>query len=380
MPTRKLSEELWKKIGQALLSGTPRRQITHDLGVSEGTVSKVRATLTLPEEVSAERHRQESQEVVAKYKAALVEIDKLNKELSLFTTVSDWSRNFQPVTIEPKHGGRGEATAMVGIGDWHYEEQVTAAEVNGVNEFNLDVARQRTTKLFQSAASLIDMCRSRSKIDTVVVMLLGDMINNWIHDEYVATNNLTPPQAVLRVFEDLISGLDFLAKETKAKEIIVPCVCGNHGRITKKIMSKMRVETNLDWLIYQLVARWFQARGNKRIRFLLPQGDMTYLKVYQYVVRLAHGDNIRYSGGIGGVHIPLRKAIDNWNTSTRADLNYFGHYHTDLTGEDYRMVGSLIGFNEYSIKIKARFQRPSQAFEIIHPRYGATARFPIILE
>jgi hypothetical protein len=44
------------------------------------------------------------------------------------------------------------------------------------------------------------------------------------------------------------------------------------------------------------------------------------------------------------------------------------------------MVGSLIGFNEYAIKIKARFQKPSQAFEIIHPRYGATARFPIVLE
>jgi hypothetical protein len=367
-------------IEMALLKGESRRKIAKDCEVSEGTVANVRATLTLPEDTTAEYHRRESQEVAAKYKVALVEIDKLNKELSLFTTVSDWSRNFQPVVIQPKHGGKGEATAMIGIGDWHYEEQVTAVEVNGVNEFNLDIARRRTVRLFQSAASLVDMCRSRSKIDTVIVMLLGDMINNWIHDEYVATNNLTPPQAVLRVFEDLVSGLDFLAKETKAKEIIVPCVCGNHGRITKKIMSKKRVETNLDWLIYQLVARWFEARGNKQIRFLLPQGDMTYLKVYQYVIRLAHGDNIRYSGGVGGVHIPLRKAIDNWNTSTRADLNYFGHYHTDLTGEDYRMVGSLIGFNEYSIKIKARFQRPSQAFEIIHPRYGATARFPIILE
>jgi hypothetical protein len=340
----------------------------------------VRATLTLPEDVDAAAHRREAHTVDAKYQDALAEIARLKNELNLFTTAEGWTRHFRPVKIEARHGGKGEAVAMIGAGDWHYEEQVTSAEVNGVNEFNLDIARRRVQKLFVSGASLVDMCRSRSKIDTVIVMLLGDMINNWIHDEYVATNNLTPPEAVLRVFEDLVSGLDFLAKETKAKEIIVPCVCGNHGRITKKIMSKKRVETNLDWMIYQLAARWFEARGNKMIRFLLPQGDMTYFQVYRYLVRLAHGDNIRYSGGVGGVHIPLRKAIDNWNTSKRADLNYFGHYHTDLTGEDYRMVGSLIGFNEYAIKIKARFQKPSQAFEIIHPRYGATARFPIVLE
>ena len=47
--------------------------------------------------------------------------------------------------------------------------------------------------------------------------------------------------------------------------------------------------------------------------------------------------------------------------------------------KDSRMAvsGSLIGYNEYSIRLKCRFQKPSQAFEIIHPKYGQTAPFSI---
>jgi transposase len=379
MSTPNLSKAKINEIEADVLRGMTNKAIASRLGVSMGTVSNVRRGI-LSTELKLKQTKELERASTTRYQMAMKEIEKLKKELSLFVTLKDLARHCRPINIKPRGSGKGQATAIANASDWHFEEQVQLAAVNGVNEFNLDVAKRRSTTFFQSVASLIDMCRSKSKIDTLVLNLLGDFITGWIHDELIATNALTPPEATLGVFETLMSGIDFLLKEADLKKLIIPCVSGNHGRITLKKWNKLSGETNYDWLIYQLLARWFEGKKDNRIQFLLPQGDMTFYHVYGRHIRIAHGDNIRYNGGIGGVHIPLRKAIDSWNACIRADYNYFGHWHTDITGEDYRINGSLIGYSEFALKIKARFQPPSQAFELQHPKYGATARFPIILE
>jgi rhodanese-related sulfurtransferase len=379
MPQRKLSEKTIKAVKLYLYEGRTERYIMKHCGVSHGSVYKIKQSMITSD---VEKAISKRREVIAKrkYKDAVREIERLQNKLSLYSSSFDHVRHYRPVIIKPRHHGRGEATAMLSVSDWHYEERVEKAAVNGLNEFNLKIAHKRAERLWQSAASLVDMCRSRSQIDTFVVMLLGDFVNGWIHDEFVATNELTPPEAVLAVFDELVNGLTFLLKETKVKELIIPCAYGNHSRITKKKWVKLGSRTNYDVLVYQLLARWFEAKRTKRIRFVLPQGEETYIKIYNKVSRIAHGDNIRYQGGIGGVHIPLRKAIDKWDKGISADFNYFGHWHSDLTGEDYRISGSLIGWNEYSIRIKAQYRPPSQAFEIQHPKYGCTARFPLLLD
>lgn len=379
MANPKLSEDVKEKVRVAIREGLSARQIIKKLGVSAGTISNVRQG-NLNMEVEMQRAKQKEVIATRKYRDALKEIQRLQADLETFAPLSDMIRQHRPVNIKAKSGGRGEAVAVINAGDWHFEERVDSAAVNGVNEYNLDIARERAHRFWASAASLVDMCRSRSRIDTLVVNILGDLMNGWIHEPYVATNELTPTEAVLEVFTQLISGLDFLQKETKAKEIIVPCICGNHGRFTKLKWSKLGPGTSYEGLLYNLIARWHKAKRNKVIRFILPQGDMTYITVYDRVIRVTHGDNIQYAGGIGGVHVPLRKAIDIWNTQIRADYNYVGHWHSDMAGEDYRISGSLVGYNEFSIKIKARFRPASQAFELQHPKYGATARFPIIVQ
>jgi len=378
MPTPKLQEAIKDKIGIEIRKGGTTDAIAKKLGVSNGTVSNVRRGL-FNIEAEVERLKIKERRASRGYQDALKEISQLRAELDIFAPMAKIAKHYRPLVIKPKHGGRGEATAIINTNDWHFEERVDKAAVNGVNEYNLRIAKKRLRNFWASAASLVDMCRSRSKIDTIIVNILGDLINGWIHEPFMATNTLTPTEAILAVFSQLISGLEFLQKETKAKEIIVPCICGNHGRWTKMKWSKLGPGTSFEGLLYSMVARWHEAKKNKVIRLILPQGDMTYYRVYGRTIRVTHGDNLRYSGGIGGVHIPLRKAIDGWNTQIPASYTYIGHYHQDLTGEDYRMSGSVIGYSEYCIKIKARYNPPSQAFELQHPKYGATARFPIIL-
>lgn len=364
----------------ALLKGTSDKAIMKKFGVSAGTISNIRQGYVSTEARLQAAERREKA-ASRQYRDALREIDKLQKQLDLFVSIKDKAEIYKPIKIQPKHGGRGEAIASFSVADWHYDEIILPAAVNGVNEFNPHIAHKRVQKLYSSAASLVDMCRSRSKIDTIIMYILGDLFSGYIHEELKATNAMTPPEAALKIYGEIVSGLEFLQKETKAKEIIVPCVCGNHTRITQKTWYKRNPETSLEWLIYNLLARHFLATKNKVVRVMPPQGSMVYITVYGKVIRIFHGDDIRYQGGVGGVHIPLRKALDNWNTYKQADYNILGHWHIDLTGEDYRISGSLIGYNEYAMKrLKARFSKPSQAFEIIHPRYGVTARFPILLE
>lgn len=379
MANPKMTQATKDAIKRELDTGKSHQTIAKKLGVAVGSVSNVRNGL-INSEVELNRARREVTEANQKTKYALQEIERFEDELNFILETKSHIDSYQPVNIQPKHGGKGEATAIICANDWHYEEKVNKEAVNGVNEFNLNIAKQRTNRFWTSAVSLVDMCRSRSKIDSIVVNLLGDFITGVIHEELLATNQLTPAEATLAVFEQLVSGLDFLKKETKAKEIIVVCVCGNHGRFTKKRWSKKGPGMSFEWILYNLMAKWFAARNDKVVRFVLPQGDMTYIKIYDRVIRVTHGDNINYQGGILGIGIPLRKALDAWDSQIRADYTYLGHWHTDLGDSGYRISGSLIGYNEWSIRIKARFQKPSQAFELQHPRYGATARFPIILE
>lgn len=381
MANPKISSKTKKAIEAKLRKGLTHREISESLGVSGGVISNVKGSIGLGNDVLLIRTKKELAATKEKLRSSLREIDSLQRDLSLAGEIRDYSRIFRPVSIKPKRGGRGEATAVICVNDWHVEERINKEAVNGANEFDLEIATKRIEKLWATSASLVDMCRTRSRIDSIIVCVLGDLISGYIHDELTATNSLTPGEAVLFVFDQLVSGLEFLKRETKAKEILVPCVCGNHGRMTKRIWAKKGPGMSLENILYNLLARWFIARKDKVIRLIPPQGDMTYLDIYGRIVRVTHGDAISYRGGIAGVHIPLRKALDTaWNTYKRADYNYIGHWHTDLTGEDYRISGALCGVSEWSIRCKARYQKPSQAFEIHHPKYGATARFPMILE
>jgi hypothetical protein len=366
-------------VEEFLRAGKSARDIAELAKVSVGTVHNVRY-----KQVAAdlEIHRNQIKATVAskKYKDAIRDIDRLNKELDRFKVAGKWIKTFKPYPVTKSSGKMGEAVAMLSVTDWHYEEEVLPASVNGLNEYNLDIAHDRVGRLWNSAAGIVEMCRMKSKIDIMVMMLLGDFINGWIHEEYLVTNLLTPPESFMRVFDELVNGIKFILKETKIKKLIIPCAIGNHGRITKRKYVSRSAETNWDFLLYHMLAKWFKAAGEKRVRFILPEGDETYVEIYGRPIRISHGDNIRYQGGVGGVHIPLRKAIDAWNKGIKAKFNYFGHWHQDLTGQDYRIGSSLIGWNPFCIRIKATYCPPSQAFELQHPRYGSTGRFPLMLD
>jgi len=336
------------------------------------------------EQIKVDRTAIDKKLAKKRYNEALIRIQELEDELEIIKHIDGLDSLITPAQFEiEERKGSKEATAIALLSDWHIDEKVHSDSIGGVNQFDIKIAKQRANILFTNTLKLLNMCRKESKINTLVIGALGDFITSWIHQDLIEDSVMTPPEALIILFDLLVGGIDFLLENAELEKLIFVGVCGNHTRITQKIPIKKTAAKNYEWLIYRFLHKWYLIRPGKpgtRLGFKLPDGYFNRLTVYNKVIRFHHGDGIRYHGGVGGIHIPLRKAIAQWNKAQHADLDVLGHWHTREASKDYVINGSLIGYNEYAERIKADYERPQQAFFILHPKFGKTAEFPIILE
>lgn len=313
-----------------------------------------------------------------RYKSLLDEYSNSQEQNDIYDSLKNKSIN--KFKINPLNKDKvGEATAIMVASDWHIEENIDPLTINGKNEFNPKIAKERVTKFFQKGLFLTNLIRNGINIDTLVLALLGDLISGYIHEELMENNYLSPTQAILYTQELLISGIDFLIKEGKFKRIIVPCCFGNHGRTTEKKKVSTSYKNSFEWLLYHNLKKYYE--NNKNITFIVENGYHTYLNLYnKYTLRFHHGDNIKYGGGIGGITIPVNKAIKQWNSTEQAYLDVFGHFHQQSDGGKFISNGSLCGFNDYALAIKAEYEQPQQSFFVMDKERGKVIVAPIFLD
>lgn len=209
-----------------------------------------------------------------------------------------------------------------------------------------------------------------TRVATIVLALLGDFITSTHHEDAQETNNLLPADAIIFAQDLIVSGIKFLLKETDANEIIIVCHSGNHGRMTKKQRNgKAEAGNSLERYMYHNLQRYFE--NETRIRFQVSEGYHSYLNLFgSYPIRFHHGHAIQYHGGVGGITIPVNKAINEWNKNRHVKLDVFGHFHTYMDGGNFVANGSLIGYNAYAVAIKAPKERPQQAFFLVNKKYN----------
>lgn len=271
--------------------------------------------------------------------------------------------------------GLREGTAVTLWSDWHVEEPVDPDKVGGLNEYSLDIADQSVRGLVRGVVELLEKERHAFQIRDLVIGLIGDLFSGHIHDELVESGELSPIEAVIWLQERISGAIRAILDETKLERIIVACQPGNHGRTTQKIRISTRAENSYEWLMYHTLAGMF--RDEPRVEFRITKSELLYVPVYDLDIRFTHGDAIKYAGGVGGVHIPLRKAIMGWDSARRADLTCLGHFHTHLVHPSYVTNGSLIGYGPFSQRIRADFEPPQQAFFVVDSKRGPTAHSAI---
>jgi len=308
-----------------------------------------------------------------KYQYLLDKIDILEKERSVVYRLSEKPHT---ISILPEVPNGSEATAFIIASDWHYEETVKSEVVSGLNKYNLNIAHQRITKFFQGGLKLYDLMRKDVKIKNIVLALLGDFITGNIHEEFLETCSLQPMDAIWEVYEEIVSGIDFLLKNSDAN-LIIPCVSGNHPRITKQIHYSTESGNSIEYFMYRSIAKHYE--GNKRVQVKVAKGYHCYLDIYGKVIRFHHGHAIRYGGGVGGITIPVNKAIAQWNKARHADLDIFGHFHQLKDNGNWICNGSIIGYNAFALRIKADYETARQSFFLFDKSRGLTITAPILV-
>jgi hypothetical protein len=181
--------------------------------------------------------------------------------------------------------------------------------------------------------------------------------------------------AIVTAQRHLISGIEFLLDNSKLN-LVVPCHSGNHARQTLKTRFSAENGHSLEYLMYVHLDAYF--RNEPRVSFIIPPGMHSYVKVYDKVIRFQHGHAVKYGGGVGGIYIPLNKAISQWNKGRHADLDVMGHFHQLRDGGNFIVNGSMIGYNGFALSIKADYERPSQALFLMDRKRGRTCTWPIL--
>lgn len=308
-----------------------------------------------------------------KYNVLLEQNEILSRALEVTKKIKD----VQFFKIKSGDIAESEATAVALASDFHSEEKVRLEEVNGLNEYNLDIFSKRADVFFANIVRLIKAKQKSIKVNKLILALLGDFISGNLHEENLATSQLEPMEAIVNVQNKIASGIQYILDNTNI-QLIIPCHSGNHARITKKSRHATEAGNSMEYLMYHTLAGVF--KDDKRVQFIISPSYHSYIDINGFIIRFHHGHNIKYGGGIGGLTIPALKAIAGWNSIRTADLDCFGHLHQQFYGGNFMCNGSMIGFNAYAVAIKARFERPRQSFFLVnHSRKEVTDYGPVWL-
>jgi hypothetical protein len=349
--------------------------------VKTAPVPKPELTPEMQLDLAKEKLKAKQSSTDEQLKFATERIVQLESELD--AVISIGQKTPQVTIITPKvASGSSESVAVFVASDWHIEEQVDSGSVGYKNEFNLEIADFRIQKFFQGSFRLFDILRRDTTIKTIILALLGDFITNTIHPDFQETNNLLPAEAIYLAECKIVSGIKFLLEQTPPDtEFLIVAHSGNHGRMTAKQRGSAEAGNSLEHYMYYHIRDFF--KGEPRIKFQIAEGYHSFVRLFneKYTMRFHHGHAMRFQGGVGGLYIPVLKAINQWNKAQWADLDVFGHFHTFTNAGNFISNGSLIGYNDFAVRIKAEYEKPQQAFLLISRKWNAkTMTSPVFLD
>ena len=268
--------------------------------------------------------------------------------------------------------------AVLFLSDIHMGEVIIPSQVENLNEFNTEICIQRLRNVFKRFLDIITNQITGLKIQSVVVMLGGDMLSGLIHEELAETNDCPIFQSVIDASTVLSEGIAEIAK--RFKKVYVPCVVGNHGRIHKKPRAKFRVQDNYEWLIYQQIAK--NLKSFQDVVIEIPESPDCKFTLFDMNFVLTHGDQFKGGNGIAGIFSPIMRGFSKKQKrhaalGTHISMLCCGHFHSYMHGSGILMNGSVPGFSEYSSIGNFDYEVPQQAMFILHPSLGVTFRMPI---
>lgn len=281
----------------------------------------------------------------------------------------------------PRSTTEHRATLVSILSDLHLDEVVRPDEIGKLNAYNRAIAELRLERYVRRAVMLARQYLSGVEYDGVVLMLGGDLVSGFIHEELSQTNEAPLPATIAHWVPYLAAVISGFADEFG--RVHVPVVPGNHGRMTRKPRAKLRAIDNADWLLGQLLAARFT--DDDRITFDITEGTDVLVRVYDTTFLLTHGDQATGGSGIGGIWPPIKRLEARKRERYAAagqtfDWLVMGHWHQYVHAQGLIVNGSLKGYDEYAAVNNFPPERAQQALWVVTPENGVTWAAPVFVD
>ena len=322
---------------------------------------------------------------------------KTNAKNNLFVnSIQKLTPAFEKIKLnkysKPKGKAKGDSTQIVvaPLSDTHIGEYVDYQQMSGLNSYNFDIFNKRLSGWASQVLTLVSLRREAVPIDELVIPMLGDMISGDIHEELSNTNLDNCMQQMIRGANLLGQALMFLAPHFK--KIRVPCVVGNHGRMTRKPPMKDKY-MDWDYMLYQWIAAFCQ--NQKNIEFDIRKSYVSTFKVFDKNVLIMHGDSASGAGSLTTITrvltnlrsvLQYRKGLEPEAGEVHTDLLdpnilpasfdsvMMGHFHRtdeiDIGTGHALICGCMKGGDEFALQRLAVITKPQQLITYWHPKYG----------
>jgi hypothetical protein len=276
---------------------------------------------------------------------------------------------------------KAEEIACLHVTDWQLGKLTES--------YSVAVAASRIKTLAQKTNHITDIRRSAARIDEIVVLVGGDMVEG---------ENIFPHQAhelEQSVFEQAVKSAPailsrlILSLLSNFKRARVYCVPGNHGSPPKRLGQHPK--TNWDRVAYEvmrvaLLGTADHPRSGLKGRLEIHVADDWYapFNIYDWGGILIHGSEVK--GGFAGFpwYGVGRKAwgwIDAINEPW--EHLYLGHFHQHVSACLNRRIfyatGSPESDNAYAAQNLAAAGWPSQRLQFFDAEWGVIADHQILL-
>lgn len=247
--------------------------------------------------------------------------------------------------------------------------------------FNTEIARKRLAYYGSKIVRIGDLHRKAYPVDDLVVLGLGDMIDN---------ENLFPTQPYqveIPVFQQVselaeMVGTWLVDLADEYKNVSFYGVPGNHGRVSRF----NNPVTNWDNMFYMVLESIL--RTHPRIKVKMPK---TLYDWYQVVdvrghgLLMVHGDQFR--SWLGYPWYAATRKAQAWLASIPEPFQYMihGHFHTqmmglDINGAELIANGTFLSGDEYSLRVIGSTGSIKQITFGVNEHHGISWRYGILLD
>lgn len=292
-----------------------------------------------------------------------------------------------PWTVRGERTKDSPGVPVLLLTDWHIGEVVDPAQVHGHNRFDAATADARVRLAIERAVMLGRMHAPAGGHKGGVVLLGGDFVSGWLHEELTRTDWCSPMQAAAWCVSRLVWALRAL-RDAWGRLYVVG-VPGNHGRLTHKPPGKGHAFQSFDWLIYTMVNQQLAdcAADRKTISLSVPDAGEQIVQVAgtRYLVMHGHQLGVKGGDGIIGAIGPIMRGATKVGRAGRSvaqdfDALVIGHYHTTLWLPGVIVGPTLKGYDEYARVSRFSYEPAAQMLWFSHPRWGPNSPLRVFLQ